>query len=81
MKWFFLFQLISEWLKKFTKLNVAEFEITFLSKMFSLSRVDHALMVGCKHEIKTHCQEQSEPNGILNCLKVNFICIYIALFT
>lgn len=32
--------------------------------------VDHVLMVGCKHEIKTHCQEHSEPNGIFNCLKV-----------
>ena len=28
-------------------------------------------MVGCKHEIKTHCQEHTEPNGILNCLKVS----------
>ncbi len=27
-------------------------------------------MVGCKHEIKTHCQEHTEPNGVLNCLKV-----------
>ena len=34
--------------------------------------VDHALVVGCKHEIKTHCQEHTEPNGILNCLKVRF---------
>jgi hypothetical protein len=32
--------------------------------------VDHALMLSCKHEIKTHCQEHTEPNGILNCLKV-----------
>ena len=31
--------------------------------------VDHQLLMGCKHEIKSHCPEQNEVNGLLNCLK------------
>ena len=31
--------------------------------------VDHQLLMGCKHEIKSHCPEQNEINGLLNCLK------------
>lgn len=34
-----------------------------------LSSVDHALMTGCKHEIKQHCGNHDELNGVLNCLK------------
>ncbi len=31
--------------------------------------VDHQLLIGCKHEIKSHCPQQNEVNGLLNCLK------------
>ena len=31
--------------------------------------IDHQLLIGCKHEIKSHCPEQNEVNGLLNCLK------------
>lgn len=34
-----------------------------------ISGVDHELLIGCKHEIKQHCPEQNEVNGLLNCLK------------
>ena len=34
-----------------------------------LNGVDHQLLIGCKHEIKSHCPEQNEINGLLNCLK------------
>lgn len=31
--------------------------------------VDHELIIGCKHEIKRHCQSIEQVNGLLNCLK------------
>ena len=41
----------------------------FVNKIPLFSGVDHQLLVGCKHEIKSHCPEQNEVNGLLNCLK------------
>ena len=41
----------------------------FVDKIPLFSSVDHQLLVGCKHEIKSHCPEQNEVNGLLNCLK------------